>query len=107
MTYFSLITAIVALGTEVLVFLSLMEMPPFGKGGSDIIWGLPFFGLVVLVLATSGLLAGLNARRNSIRGRKMATVGFLLNGLSLVIPILVLVLAVGRLVVSAGALTNR
>ena len=102
-----MITAIVALGTEVLVFLSLMEMPPFGKGGSDIIWGLPFFGLVVLVLATSGLLAGLNARRNSIRSGKMATVGFLLNGLSLVIPILVLVLAVGRLVVSAGGLTNR
>jgi len=46
--YFSLLTGIVALGTEVLVFLSLMEMPPFGTGGSDIVWALPFFELVVL-----------------------------------------------------------
>ena len=28
-----------------------MEMPPIGKGGSDIIWALPFFGLVVFALA--------------------------------------------------------
>jgi peptidoglycan/LPS O-acetylase OafA/YrhL len=102
-----LVTAIVALGTEVLVFLSLMEMPPFGKGGSDIIWGLPFFGLVVFALATSGFLAGLSARRNSIRRGKMVTVGFLLNRLSLIIPILVVVVAVGRLLISAGGLTNR
>ena len=40
--YFPPGTAIVALGTEVLVFLSLMEMLPFGKGGSDIIWALLF-----------------------------------------------------------------
>ena len=107
MTYFSLITAIVALATEVLVFMSLMEMPPFGKGGSDIVWGLPFFGFVIFALATSGFLAGLNAKRSPMRARKLATVGLWLNGLSLVIPILVLVLAVGRLFVSAGGLTNR
>jgi len=107
LTYFSLITAIVALATEVLVFMSLMEMPPFGKGGSDIVWGLPFFGFVIFALATSGFLAGLNAKRSPMRARKLATVGLWLNGLSLVIPILVLVLAVGRLFVSAGGLTNR
>ncbi len=107
MTYFSLITAIVALATEVLVFLSLMEMPPFGKGGSDIVWGLPFFGFVIFALATSGFLAGLSARRRPTRAPKLATTGLLLNGISLAIPILVLVLAVGRLVVSAGGLTNR
>jgi len=107
LTYFSLITAIVALATEVLVFMSLMEMPPFGKGGSDIVWGLPFFGFVIFALATSGFLAGLNAKRSPLRARKLATVGLWLNGLSLVIPILVLVLAVGRLFVSAGGLTNR
>jgi|SRR5437773_7375321 len=45
-----------------------MEMPPFGKGGSDIIWGLPFFGLVVFALATFGFLAALSARRNPTRG---------------------------------------
>jgi hypothetical protein len=105
--YFSLIAATVALGTELLVFLLLMEVPPFGKGGSDIIWNLPFVGFVVFGLATSGLIAGLRARRKTTRGEKMATVGLLLNGLSLAIPILVLVLAVGRLVVSAGGLANR
>jgi uncharacterized membrane protein len=102
LTYFPLVTAIVALGTEVLVFLSLMEMPPFGKGGSDIIWALPFFGLVVFALATLGFLTTLRARRNPTRAGKLATAGVLLNSLSLLIPTLVLVLAVGRLVISAG-----
>jgi len=100
--YFSLVTAIVALGTEVLVFLSLMEMPPFSKGGSDIIWALPFFGLVVFALATFGFLAALSAKRSQTRAGKLATAGVLLNGLSLLIPTLVLVLAVGRLLVSVG-----
>ena len=102
MTYFSLVTAIVALGIQVLVFLSLIEMPPFGKGGSDIIWALPFFGLVVFALATSGFLTALSARRNPTHTEKLAAVGLLLNGLSLLIPVLVLVLAVGRLVIPAG-----
>ena len=97
MKYFSLVTAIVALGTEVLVFLSLMEMPPFSKGGSDIIWALPFFGLVVFALATFGFLAALRARRSPTSARNLATAGVLLNGLSLLIPTVVLVLAVGRL----------
>src|SRR5207244_7398500 len=105
--YFCVLAATVAVGTEVLVFLLLMEVRPLGKGGSDIIWNLPLVGFVVLGLTTSGLIAGLSARRNATRGEKMATVGLLLNGLSLAIPTLVLVLAVGRLVVSAGALTNR
>jgi hypothetical protein len=100
LTYFSLITGIVALGTEVLVFLSLMEMRPFGKGGSDIIWGLPFFGLIVFALAISGLLAALNTRRHPAQKTKLAATGLLLNGLGLAIPILVLVLAVGRVLVS-------
>jgi len=107
LTFFSLITGIVALGSEVLVFMSLMEMPPFGKGGSDIVWGLPFFGLVVCVLAISGLLAARSVRRSSTRAGTLPIAGFLLNGLSLAIPILVLVLAVGRLPISAGGVTNR
>jgi len=107
LTYFSLITAVVALGTEVLVFMSLMEMAPFGKGGSDIIWGLPFFGLIVFVLATSGFFAALSVRRRPTSAGKLATAGFLLNGLSLVIPILVFVLTVARLLISAGGVTNR
>ena len=102
MTYFSLGTAIVALGTEVLVFLSLMEMPPFGKGGSDIIWALLFFGLVIFALATLGFLTALSARRSPMHAGKLATAGVLLNVISLLIPTLVVVLAVGRLVISAG-----
>src|SRR5207247_5659051 len=72
LTYFSFITAIVALGTEVLVFLSLMEMPPIGKGGSDIIWALPFFGLVVFALAAFGFLAALRARGSPTPARNLS-----------------------------------
>jgi len=102
LTYFPLGTAIVALGTEVLVFLSLMEMPPFGKGGSDIIWALLFFGLVVFALATFGFLTAPSARRSPTHAGKLAAAGVLLNGLSLLIPTLVVVLAVGRLVILAS-----
>ena len=99
MTYFSLGTGILALGIEVFVGLSLMEMPPFGKGGSDIIWALPFFALVVFMLAMPGLLAALGATRKPTRAGKFAMAGLALNGVSLAIPILLLVVAVGRLLV--------
>ena len=99
MTYFSLGTGILALGIEVFVGLSLMEMPPFGKGGSDIIWALPFFALVVFMLAMPGLLAALGATRKPTRAGKFAMAGLVLNGVSLAIPILLLVVAVGRLLV--------
>jgi hypothetical protein len=88
-----------ALGIEVFVGLSLMEMPPFGKGGSDIIWALPFFALVIFALAMPGLLAGLSATRKPTRKDKFAMAGLALNGVSLAIPILLLVVAVGRLFV--------
>ena len=100
MKYVSLIAGIVALGIEILVFMSLMEMPPFGKGSSDIIWGLPFFGLLVFALAIVGLATALSASRNPAQKTKLAAASLLLNGLSLAIPILVLVLAVGRFLVS-------
>ena len=76
-----------------------MEMPPFGKGGSDIIWALPFFALVVFMLAMPGLLAALDATRKPTRAGKFAMAGLVLNGVSLAIPILLLVVAVGRLLV--------
>jgi hypothetical protein len=76
-----------------------MEMPPFGKGGSDIIWALPFFALVVFMLAMPGLLAALGATRKPTRAGKFAMAGLVLNGVSLAIPILLLVVAVGRLLV--------
>jgi hypothetical protein len=103
LTYFSLGSGILALGIEVFVCLSLMEMPPFGKGGSDIVWALPFFALLIFALAVPGLLAGLDATRVSTTSRragKFAMAGLVLNGVTLAIPILLLVMAVGRLLVS-------
>ena len=100
MKYVSLIAGIVAVGIEGLIFMSLMEIPPFSNGGSDIIWGLPFFGIVLFGFAIFGLAAALSARRNPAQKTKLAATGLLLSGLSLAIPILVLVLAVGRLLVS-------
>jgi hypothetical protein len=106
LTYFSLGTGILALGIEGFVGLSLMEMPPFGKGGSDIVWALPFFALLIFALAMPGLLVGLGATRKPRRVSKFARAGVALNGASLAIPILLLVLAVGRVLVSLVALTN-
>ena len=80
-----------------------MEMPPFGKGGSDIIWALPFFALVVFMLAMPGLLAALGATRKPTRAGKFAMAGLALNGVSLAIPILLLVVAMGRLLVATVA----
>ena len=94
--YFSLLTGVLALGTEIAVFLSLMEMPPFGKGDSDIVWGLPFFGLVVLGTAIPGLAAASSDATTHQGSRGLVTAGLILNGLSLAIPILVLVFAIGR-----------
>jgi hypothetical protein len=61
LTYFSLGSGILALAIEVFVGLSLMEMPPLGKGGSEIVWALPFFALIILALAMPGLVAGVSA----------------------------------------------
>lgn len=99
MTYFSLGAGILALGIEGFVGLSLMEMPPFGKGGSDIIWALPFFALLIFALAIPGLLAALSATRKPTQAGKFAMAGLALNGITLAIPILLLVLALGRLLV--------
>ncbi len=107
MTYFSLITAIVALAIEVLVFLSLMEMPPFGKGDSDIIWALPFFGLIVFGLGISGFIAALNHRRNAARRSNLGNAALLLNGVTVAIPILLLGLAVGRVLLAPGGLMHH
>jgi hypothetical protein len=96
-----------ALGIEIFVGLSLMEMPPFGKGSSDIIWALPFFALVVFAVAMPGLLAALSATRKPTRTGRFAMAGLALNGVSLAIPIVLLVVGVGRLLVSTAGLTNR
>jgi hypothetical protein len=107
LTYFSLGSGFLALGTELFVGLSLMEMPPFGKGGSDIVWALPFFALIVFALAMPGLLAALSATRKPTRTDKFAIAGLALNGVSLALPILLLVVVASRLLVSTAGLTNR
>jgi hypothetical protein len=103
LTYFSLATGILALCIEVFVCLSLLEMPPFGKGGSDIIWALPFFALLIFALAMPGLLVALSATHQTTGAGKFAMAGLVLNGLSLAIPILLLVVAVGRVLVATVA----
>jgi hypothetical protein len=107
LTYFSLGSGILALGIEAFVGLSLMEMPPFAKGGSDIVWALPFFALIIFALAMPGLLAALSATRKPTGAGKFAMAGLALNAISLAIPILLLVVAVSRLFVSTVGLTNR
>jgi len=67
---------------------------------------LPFFALVIFALAVPGLLGGLNATplsTISTPAGKFAMAGLVLNGVILAIPILLLVLAVGRLLVSIAA----
>ena len=103
MRYFSLGSGILALGIEVFVGLSLMEVTPFGKGGSDIIFALPFFALIIFALAMPGLLAALSAARNPTQAGKFAMTGLALNGITLAVQILLLVLAVGRALVSTVA----
>jgi hypothetical protein len=78
LTYFSLGSGILALGIEVFIGLALLEMPPFGKGGSDIVWALPFFALVIFALAMPGLLAALSATRIPTRAGKFAMAGLVL-----------------------------
>ena len=99
MTYFSLGSGILALGIEIFVALSLMEMPPLGKGGSDIIWALPFFALLIFALAMPGLLAGLSATHKPTQAGNFAKAGLALNAVTLAAPILLLLVAVGRLLV--------
>ncbi len=86
--YFPLSAGILALVIETLVFLSLMELPPFGKGDSDIIWALPLFGLIVLGLTISGLRTAVSATRDPQSNGQLATAGMVMNVLGLAIPIL-------------------
>jgi hypothetical protein len=84
-----------------------MELPPFGKGGSDILWALPFFALIVSAVAIPRLLAGLGVMRILTQAGKLAMAGLVLNGVTCSIPILLLVMPVSRLLVSPAGLTNR
>ena len=102
--YFSLLTGLLTLGMESLVFLSLMELPPFGRGGSDIIWGLPFIGLIVFGLSVSGLVSAFSTQSNSQADRNLMVAGVILNGLSFALPVLVLMFGIGRALLLSGSL---
>ena len=93
--YVSFVTGFLAIGIEIFVFLALMELPPFHKGDSDILWGLPFFCIFVLGLAIPGLVMVLTLKKG--RGTDgFILLGLILNGLSLAIPFLLILLAVIR-----------
>jgi hypothetical protein len=51
--------------------------------------------MVVLGLGISGLISAVSVRRSAARDGKLVTAGLLMNGLSLAIPILVLMFGVG------------
>jgi len=102
MSYLPLASGIVALGIEVTTFLSLMELPPFGKGDSDIIWGLPLIGLVVLLLAVPGLGVAINAKKNPEGDSRLALTGVITNGLALAGPLLILLLGILRGLLATG-----
>ncbi len=95
--FFSLLTGTLSLGIELLIFLALMELRPFGKGDSDIIWGLPFFGLIVLGIAVPGLLAALNAHKQRQIPERLVIAALIMNALSLAIPVLALLFSIGRI----------
>jgi len=74
-----------------------MEWPPFGKGATDIIWGVPFFGLIVLAFTIPGLLAAVSVKSAAQARSRLATVGLVTNGVCLAVPVLLLLLGVLRL----------
>ncbi len=94
--YFALATGVLALGIETLVFLALMELPPFSKGASDIIWGVPCLCLLVAGLAGSGLLTVLAVKPRRPGAGRLAAAGLILNGLSLALPVLLLLAGIIR-----------
>jgi len=98
--YYPLISGAVALGIELFVYLSLMELPPFGEGDSDIIWGLPLFGLVVLVLTIPGLLMAIRAKNNPSYRSKIVRAGLIANGLGLAMPVLLFLFGIVRALVA-------
>ena len=97
-SYFPLVTGFLALGIEVLVFMSLMELPPFGKGGSDIIWGIPFVGLIVLGLASPGLGVAIQSRNDPQCSPRLVVAGLVANALSFAIPIFLVLFGIIRAV---------
>ncbi len=94
--YIPLVTGILALGFEIIAFLALMEIPPFGKGDSDIIWGLPCFFLIVLGFSSSGILLAMALKNDTHPSGNLAIYGLALNSLSLAIPALLLLFSILR-----------
>lgn len=94
--YFPMVTGILSIGIEITVFLALMEIPPFGKGDSDIIWGLPCFFLIILGVSLSGIFLAITLHDYRNPDNKLIIYGLALNGLSLAIPVLLLLFSIIR-----------
>jgi hypothetical protein len=76
--------------------LALLEMPPFGKGSSDVVWALPCFGSIILLLAGSGLtMAILVGSRGESKDKRLFA-GIVLNGLCLAVPAVALIFGLAR-----------
>ncbi|HSR49133.1 MAG TPA: hypothetical protein VLL77_14220 [Anaerolineales bacterium] len=95
------LTGLLGLGAEALILLALFEIPPFGRGSSDIVWALPCFGLVVLGLAGSGSAIAL-ARRRQVGRDGWIVVGIVLNGMCLAVPVAALAFGVARALIVPG-----
>ena len=94
------LTGLLGLGAEALILLALFEIPPFGRGSSDIVWALPCFGLVVLGLAGSGSAIALARRRQVGRDGWIARRGPL--QWTLVVPVAALAFGVARALIVPG-----
>lgn len=94
--YFSFVMGFLGIGIELLVFLALMEIPPFHKGDSDVIWAPPFFCLIVLGLTIPGLITAIALKKDPHGNNGITVLGLILNGLSLAIPFLLLLFGVIR-----------
>lgn len=96
----SLAAGIFALVTEVLVFMALMGIPPFGPGDDDVIWLLPFIGLLTLGLSAIGLGTAVLSRGEVTGVPAVRTASLIVNGISLAVPVILLLFAVVRALVS-------
>lgn len=96
-----ILTGVLGLGAEALIVLALFEVPPFGKGSSDVVWALPCFGLVIVGVAGSGMAMALLRSRRVGQDRWIVP-SIVLNGLCLAAPVVTLAFGVTRALFAPG-----